>query len=36
MNKDLSPLIQLAISFGASEAQILSSDQIVVEDQLAR
>ena len=36
MNKDLDPLIQLAISLGASEAQILSSDNIVVEDQLAR
>jgi len=35
MNKDLEPLIQLAISLGATETQILSSDKIIVEDQLA-
>jgi len=36
MNNDLDQLIHLAISLGASEAQILSSDEIVVNDQLAR
>jgi predicted metal-binding protein len=36
MNKDFDRLIQLAISLGASEAHILSSDEIVVKDQLAR
>jgi len=36
MNNDLDPLIQLAVSLGASKAHILSSDKIVVEDQLAR
>lgn len=36
MNKDLDQLIHLAISLGASEAYILSSDEIVVKDQLAR
>ena len=36
MNKDLDQLIHLAISLGASEAHILSSDKIIVNDQLAR
>ncbi len=36
MNKDIDQLIQIAISLGASEAHILSSDEIFVEDQLAQ
>ncbi len=36
MNKDLDQLIHLAISLIASEAYILSSDKIVVKNQLAR
>lgn len=36
MKKDLDQLIKLAISLGASDARILSSDEIFVEDQLAR
>jgi len=36
MKKDLDQLIQLAISLGASEACTLSSDEIIVKDQLAR
>ena len=36
MKKNLDQLIKLAISLGASEAHILSSDEIVVIDQLAR
>ncbi|MCD6425541.1 MAG: DUF2284 domain-containing protein [Anaerolineales bacterium] len=36
MNNDLDPLIQLAVSLGASKAHIISSDKIVVEDQLAQ
>ena len=35
MNKDLDQLIHLAISLGASKAHIISSDKIVVEDQLS-
>lgn len=35
MNKDLNQLTQLAISLGASEARLISSDDIVVDDQLA-
>jgi len=36
MKKDLNQLIKLAISLGASDACIVSSDVIVVEDHLAR
>ena len=36
MNKDLDQLIHLTISLGASKAHIISSDRIVVEDQLAQ
>jgi predicted metal-binding protein len=36
MNKDFDQLIDLAISLGASEAHILSSDELVINDQLAR
>jgi len=36
MNKDFDQLIQLAISLGASEATMISSDGIVVENQLAQ
>jgi len=36
MKKNLDQLIKLAISLGASDARILSSDVIFVEDQLAR
>ncbi len=35
MNKDFDQLLQLAVSLGASEAKLISSDEIVVEDQLA-
>jgi len=35
MNKDLNQLTQLAISLGASEARLISSDDIVVDDRLA-
>ena len=36
MNKNLDQLIHLSISLSASEAYILSSDKIVVKNQLAR